>query len=446
MERIEADVVVIGSGIGGMCAAALLAHAGYRTVVVENLALVGGRYSCIDWQGYTIATGGHIVNHGKDDPVYLTLEEVGAPEIEFREFRVPVRYRIAGKDYDLDGKGGLGKIVAAASRSETETAGVMAALHAAMKTQEPPDTLSVRDWLLQHTENERIHNIFRCQATAFTGVNTQDFPAGEFVRFLRTYARLRSPLVPKNTGKSIIDALKTVIEEKSGRFLVTTRVVRILVERGVAKGVLAEARGRKHRIDAQVVISNVGPKRTIELAGERNFEGSYVRQAENATPSVAMDYIIVSDRPLLDSLLFTTDAQRTEAWSPTTLFWPDEAPNGKHMIEGYAAPLSSTAYDPSEEYQVFDQDLRREFPMFEEYGGRILLARQFCGEWPINRCFQGRDLPQETPVELLYNVGDGVKPSGWVGASGAALSGRLVAEEVKQRVQPGGRRASPDYS
>ncbi len=40
MERIEADVVVIGSGIGGMCAASLLAHEGDKTVVQENLFLL----------------------------------------------------------------------------------------------------------------------------------------------------------------------------------------------------------------------------------------------------------------------------------------------------------------------------------------------------------------------------------------------------------------------
>ena len=38
MANLEVDVAVIGSGVGGMCAAALLAHAGYKTMVLENLA------------------------------------------------------------------------------------------------------------------------------------------------------------------------------------------------------------------------------------------------------------------------------------------------------------------------------------------------------------------------------------------------------------------------
>lgn len=437
MERTQADVVVIGSGIGGMCAAALLAHAGYKTVVLESLALLGGRYTCMDWQGYEIPTGGHIVNHGKDDPIYHTLQEVGAQGVEFREFKLPVRYRIAGKDVDLGDKGGLGKVVAAASRDEAEARRVTGALYGAIRREEPSDAVSLKDWLLRHTDNERIHNIFRCQATAFTGVNTQDFPAGEFFRFLRTYARLRGPLVPKHTGRSIIDALQTVIQEKGGQLLTTTRAVSILINKGAAAGVVAERNGRKQQIDARVVISNVGPKRTVELAGAQNFEARYLEQvAEQVRPSAAMDYIVVSEKPLLDSLLFSTDAQRTEAWSPTSLFWPEDAPQGMHVMEGYAAPPSSVGYDPKTEYEIFLQDLEREFPQFKECGGRVLLARQFCGDWPVNRCFQGCDLDRKTPVECLYNVGDGVKPSGWVGASGAALSARLVAEDVRRRVEP----------
>jgi phytoene dehydrogenase-like protein len=46
-ERLAADVVVVGAGIGGLAAGALLAHAGARVVVVERQAVLGGY--CHSW-------------------------------------------------------------------------------------------------------------------------------------------------------------------------------------------------------------------------------------------------------------------------------------------------------------------------------------------------------------------------------------------------------------
>ncbi len=41
--KYDYHVVFIGSGLGGLSAGALVAHAGYRTLVVEKLDYVGAR-------------------------------------------------------------------------------------------------------------------------------------------------------------------------------------------------------------------------------------------------------------------------------------------------------------------------------------------------------------------------------------------------------------------
>ena len=77
-------------------------------------------------------------------------------------------------------------------------------------------------------------------------------------------------------------------------------------------------------VEARAVVSNAGPKRTMNLAGPEHFDDWYVKQVrENVKPSVAVNYIFVSDKPLVDGLLFTTEAQRTESWWPTSLIWID---------------------------------------------------------------------------------------------------------------------------
>ena len=45
------DVVIIGAGMGGMAAAALLTHEGYKPLVVERLPFIGGRCSSFEYKG-----------------------------------------------------------------------------------------------------------------------------------------------------------------------------------------------------------------------------------------------------------------------------------------------------------------------------------------------------------------------------------------------------------
>jgi len=43
MKKREFDVVVVGAGFRGMCAAARLAHKGYKTLTIDRLPYLGGR-------------------------------------------------------------------------------------------------------------------------------------------------------------------------------------------------------------------------------------------------------------------------------------------------------------------------------------------------------------------------------------------------------------------
>ena len=45
-------------------------------------------------------------------------------------------------------------------------------------------------------------------------------------------------------------------------------------------------------------------------------------------------------------------------------------------------------------------------------------------------------MSHKTPIVNLYNVGDGVGPSGTVALPSTVLSAQLVVEDVKNRIQP----------
>jgi carotene isomerase len=57
LEPEIADIIVIGSGVGGLCCAALLAHYGFDVVVCESHSIPGGAAHAFTRQGYTFDSG-----------------------------------------------------------------------------------------------------------------------------------------------------------------------------------------------------------------------------------------------------------------------------------------------------------------------------------------------------------------------------------------------------
>ncbi len=170
------DVVVIGSGIGGLSAAAFLVASGYRTLVVERLPRVGGRYSTIEHRGYKITTGAIEVELG--GVVEKAFDAVGA-KLDVRPVP-PIRYRVDGKDHELPAKGGLRTLISLACRDEGEAERVMRALKRGLTWQEPWDGISLREWLLQYTENERVLKTFWALVSPTHFVNDNELPAPPF--------------------------------------------------------------------------------------------------------------------------------------------------------------------------------------------------------------------------------------------------------------------------
>ncbi len=435
MKKEQYDVVVIGSGMGGLCSGALLAHAGYQVLVLERLAVLGGRFSTRPYRGFKLSTGGQFVE--MDGPVQKVFEEVGA-ELNVR-VRGGVAVHMHGKFYEMPEKGRFEMQIGLAASNEEEAKRVMKALGTGMRWLEPPSCITFRDWLLQYTDNENIRRLFNAWVTGMSFLNDDEWPADLFFKTVKTSPWRAMGVCPEgNVG--LMKSLAKVITGRGGDVRTLCTVQKILSRKGLVTGVVAQQdSGEEVQVSARAVISNAGPRKTVELVGAENLELGYLKFVREMGPPASQAWIwFTSEKPLLDEatpLCSVTDARRLNGIMEVTAWCPELAPPGKRLFVAGASPASSMLPgDYVKETEMCVQDLKDIFPTFDK-DAELLLPQYYRGEWPGYQAWPGRGVPEKTPVVNLYNVGDGVNVPGTVGTTCAAESARLVVDDVKRRLK-----------
>lgn len=437
MTSMKYDVVVIGSGIGGMVASSLLAHAGYKTALLEKLDIFGGRYTTINYKGYLI-TSAAVYLDNPNGPTVQTLRDIGAEnEVELVKPTPYLKYRFNGKNYEIPEKGGVAAIVEMAAHNRWEAERVTKAIRTALKGETPPDEISFAQWLEQYTDNLSIHKAWDTYAMTILGMWIREVPAGAFIRSVRAFGKYGSYYMwPKGHLITIINAMKKRVD-RNGISLSRAKVKEIKINNGVVEGVLVDQEGKELDIDAKVVISNAGPKHTVDMAGKENFTDDYMRDLRRSDrPTNGANIFFECDEPIMDfpGVLNVMDTDRPCSIYTPTMTWPDYAPEGKHCLWLWQ-PFPMVFKDVESEIEKGINNCRSVFPNFDKRA-KVLLTSWFYGDWPLNRSACGSHLYQTTPVENLYNVGDGCSANDVILGEGASESARVVVDLVKKKVKP----------
>jgi len=426
------DVAVVGAGMGGLCSAALLAHYGYKVIVVEKLPFIGGRASSAKYKGFTLPTGALYVETG--GVVEKLFQEVGAP-FPVRSFPMQLCFRMSGKDHLMPLKGGLRALMSNFA-DEAEAGTVLNAIRRAFSWKEPSMAISIRDWLLQYTQNDKLLAIFRGLVN-YQCVNFSDMPAGEFIRQLRFGTGATAGAHPQGF-LALMQELVKVIESHGGQVWTSSRVKYIEVQDESARGIVVDQAGKQVEISSKAVISDAGPQATLELAGKKHFDKGYLKEVgENVRPLSYMCIEVSSDRPLVDfpGVMVVPEGHRQMTMMCTSLAYPEYAPPGKHLLQAWAAPDSSfLPLNTKKEVDLMVQDLRDAIPNFDK-DAEILHVSYWQKDWPMYRAMPGA-LTQKTPIENLYNVGDGVAPFVPLGLPACAETAQIVTKDIKQRIKP----------
>lgn len=430
------DVIVIGSGIGGLSSAAFLAKNGYRVLVVERLPFIGGRASTLEHKGFKISTGAGAPELELEQQIYKPL---GLPF----NVRVPSpnnAYWINGKWHPAPEKGKLRwALEIACGKAETEK--IMKALKRAITWNEPSNTISFRDWLLQYTQNEKAIGVFNASW------QISEVKAGAIIREIKTIGPMPYAYTVRGHLADLMEPLASVVKNAGGDVWTLHEATRILVEDYAVKGVVVAKRKKgkleeETEIKCKAVISNAGPYKTIELAGEKNFEKSYLKEVRETIKTFPWLAIQVSSKgPLLEypGVGFLVGCRIANWTLSPTMLCPELAPPGKHItyVGAWIPPNPPWQLDRYLEWIL--EDLREISGVrYEKYFEEVLHVAYFLRQsWPMYHSYDGYSIRQKTPIENLYNVGDAVYATGHVGLLGCAVTGKVVANDLMTRIKPG---------
>ncbi|MBN9797485.1 amine oxidase [Pseudonocardia sp. UM4_GMWB1] len=421
------DALVVGAGAGGLFAAARLAHAGYRTLVVERLDKVGGRASTTDIDGFLVNDGAIVIEVG--GITEETFAEVGA-EFDVRTPQVPVLYRVGGKNLDVT-RGGWGMLLSQLTR---QGAKLLSGIGAARTDDDalPGSEMSTAEWVGKYSRNEAVQGVFRNMCASVFAVGSEELPARVFLTyFTRKSAFKRFGFCPAGTI-GVWQSLADSVVGNGGQVWLSSEVERLHVADGRVTGATVVRDGERVEVTCRVAVSDTGPAGTVAMVGEENLPADYreqVRIKDRPCSMLAVNF--ASRERLVDvpGMLLFSKSERLCYVANFTDTCPEMAPDGWNLYVAASVPEPSVGdFDADAEVALLKKDLQEQVPGFD--GARILSVAVMRDDWPPQRAVAGYDLTSETPIANLWNVGDGVKEYANGGTTACAETAKLVTERI----------------
>jgi carotene isomerase len=483
------DVIVIGSGIGGLVAGALLAHAGKRVMICESHSVAGGAAQGFCRQGFHFDTGPsfycgltnpHSLNPLRQVLAILgeTLETVAYEPLghyHFPEFTLPIysesqRYQQA-----------IASITPTGAQQFAEFERRLLNLYDALK--EIPILKLRADWQLifnllphwpallkllpqlgiiqgsvgqvmdQTVQDPQVRRLIDLECFLLSGLKAEGTIAPEVAFMLGERSRFGVEY-PVGGSVAIINALVRGLERFGGHLKLNAHVDKILVESGKVTGIKLR---RGEILQAPIVISNATIWDTYtQLLDAENLPPACHREALE-TPAVesfmhlhlgiradGLENLTGHHVVVHDSQQDITLPGNTCMISIPTIWDVGLAPAGHHLIHAYTLePFAGWQRD--EHYKTRKQQraqtlYRAVERLIPDLKDRIILEligtpltharylRRYQGTYgPAIAAGTGMFPSCHTPIAGLYRVGDSTLPG--IGVPAVAASGILCANQ-----------------
>ncbi|HBL13010.1 MAG TPA: all-trans-retinol 13,14-reductase [Cyanobacteria bacterium UBA11162] len=486
------DVIVIGSGIGGLTAAALLARYGKQVLVCESHAIAGGAAHSFKRRGFEFDSGpsfycGLSQERPSLNPLKQVLDVLGEslqtvsynplghyhfPEGTFPVYSNSEDYRDAVAKITPQGSQelaqfekrllslyeGLRDIPTIALRSDWQVIPILLGNYLPSLFKLLPQLgliqSSVGEVMDQTVRDPWVRRLIDLECFLLSGLKAQGTIAPEVAFMLgeRSRAGVEYPI---GGSGAIVDALVRGLKRWGGELRLNTHVERILVESGQTIGVRLQD---GEVLKAPIVISNATIWDTYTQLLRPDDFPSFYRKQSLETPAVdsfmhlhlgiraeglegLTGHHVVVHNPNQDII----EPGNTCMISIPSVWDKNLAPTGHHVIHAYTLePYSGWQRD--EKYQ--EKKKARSQPLFQalervipDIRERIVLEligtplthsyylRRYQGTYgPAIAAGKGQFPNCHTPIRGLYRVGDSTLPG--IGVPAVAASGIFCANTL----------------
>ena len=409
-------VAVIGAGLGGLLSAVALASQGNEVVVYEKLGFPGGRFTNFTYKGFQLSTGAlHMIPHANRGPLANLLRKFNI-KIKIHESYPQALFRIGGKNYSYNK---VIKLFPLLKRIKLYF--ILSYFKYGKGNHE-----ILYEWIERKIGDPLAIKITDSFCGFSLSVTSKQINVQEFVSITKNIYKLGGPGIPDGGCKGITDALVNKLFEYGGKLKLKNEVKRIIVNDNKAKKVVVN--DSEESFD--IIISNIGPKQTLELIGKENLPEDYVRDINKIKEACGIKISVGCDKPMLgfSGILFTPEAERIAGINEVTNAVPDLAPHGKHLVMSHQPLLPKR--NIKREIKLGIEDLRNIFSDFDDHC-KILAIQIFKDSLPVNRSVSG--ISFKTPISNLFLVGDAVKPRGYMETEGIAAGVKEMIEYINRK-------------
>jgi phytoene dehydrogenase-like protein len=444
---MDYDVIVIGGGIGGASAGAILATTGKKVLVLERDKVLAGRMTDISFKGHTINAGGHFL--GEPDDIIGKIYEYAGIKLEYTS-------EIGESPIYRDGKWSLAREFFNMDKEEYKKV-IRAINETSFEELAGYDDVPLRTWLQQYTRDPGTIAMFEniCRGE-FLMDDWYNFSAGETLIIRKMYfQRWRRPVTalwPTCGLKGTVENLMNVVNKTGGEVITDARVVDLIVENGSVKGVKAITRASdpgedypepvEFRSDSVVstvpvwALSDFIPREAVPSSTMERIR--FLSRIENRV--LIMGFYAATNKPV-----YAMDEKGVHLWDHgqrtgcpgyaylQSAFDPSISPEGENLLVA-GGFIDGACFNPSRNAieNLLGNFVSEVEDMLPELKDHTLWRNRHLYDYNLasKPGFTGKGrLPNRIPgLENLYLCGDGMQARG-VGTDRAAR-GSLVCSEM----------------